>query len=120
MSGLLEINIEIPQEIYVVIIFLLRTIAQRIRDASLDLPGGSVKTDAGEILIRMQERKDTGLDFAQIPIITTESGATILLGAIASITDGYEDTDYSARYNQSCISTALGGGLGKWLCRLCY
>jgi hypothetical protein len=53
----------------------------------------SVKTDAGEILIRMQERKDTGLDFAQIPIITTESGATILLGAIASITDGYEDTD---------------------------
>jgi uncharacterized protein YaiI (UPF0178 family) len=21
-------------------------------------------------------------------------------------------------YNQSCISTALGGGLGKWLCRL--
>jgi multidrug efflux pump subunit AcrB len=95
----LEINIEIPQENLRRYNLSLATIAQRIRDASLDLPGGSVKTDAGEILIRMQERKDTGLDFAQIPIITTESGATILLGAIASITDGYEDTDYSARYN---------------------
>ena len=26
--------------------------------------------------------------------------------------------DYIRYYNQSCISTALGGGLGKWLCRL--
>ncbi|MBT4147499.1 MAG: efflux RND transporter permease subunit, partial [Gammaproteobacteria bacterium] len=95
----LEINIEIPQENLRRYNLSLASVAQRIRDASLDLPGGSVKTDAGEILIRMQERKDTGLDFAQIPIITTESGATILLGAIASITDGYEDIAYSARYN---------------------
>ena len=25
---------------------------------------------------------------------------------------------FTKKYNQSCISTALGGGLGKWLCRL--
>ena len=95
----LEINIEISQANLRRYNLSLSEIAQRIRSASLDLPGGSVKTDAGEILIRMQERKDTGLDFAQIPVITTESGATILLGDIATITDGYEDTDYSARYN---------------------
>ena len=95
----LEINIEIAQENLQRYNLSFSDIAQSIRSASLDLPGGSVKTDAGEILIRMQERKDTGLDFAQIPIITTTSGANILLGEIATITDGYEDTDYSARYN---------------------
>lgn len=95
----LEINIEISQDNLRRYQLSLAEIAQRIRSASLDLPGGSVKTDAGEILIRMQERKDTGLDFAQIPIITTQSGATIVLGDIATITDGYEDTDYSVRYN---------------------
>ncbi len=95
----LEINIEVSQENLQRYRLSLADIAQRIRSASLDLPGGSLKTDTGEILIRMQERKDSGLDFAQIPIITTESGANILLGDIASITDGYEDTDYSARYN---------------------
>lgn len=95
----LEISIEISQANLRRYNLSLSEIAQRIRSASLDLPGGSVKTDAGEILIRMHERKDTGLDFGQIPIITTESGATILLRDIASITDGYEDTDYSARYN---------------------
>jgi len=34
----------------------------------------------------------------------------------------WHQPDLAARmwlaYNQSCISTALGGGLGKWLCRL--
>ncbi|WP_428352936.1 efflux RND transporter permease subunit [Methyloprofundus sp.] len=95
----LEINIEISQDNLRRYNLSLSTIAQRIRSASLDLPGGSVKTASGEILIRMRERKDTGLDFAQIPIITTQSGATIILGDIATITDGYEDTDYSARYN---------------------
>ena len=95
----LEINIEIAQENLQRYHLSLAEIAQRIRSASLDLPGGSVKTDAGEILIRMQESKNTGLDFAQIPIITTESGVTLLLSDIATITDGYEDTDYSASYN---------------------
>lgn len=95
----LEINIEVSQENLQRYNLSLSDIAQRIRNTSLDLPGGSVKTDAGEILIRMQERRNTGQDFAQIPIISTESGSNILLGDIATITDGYEDTDYSARYN---------------------
>jgi multidrug efflux pump subunit AcrB len=38
----LEINIEIPQENLRRYNLSLATIAQRIRDASLDLPGGSV------------------------------------------------------------------------------
>ncbi len=95
----LEISIEISQDNLRRYNLSLSDIAQRIRSTSLDLPGGSIKTDAGEILIRLQERRDSGLDFAQIPIISTESGANILLADIATITDGYEDTDYSARYN---------------------
>jgi multidrug efflux pump subunit AcrB len=47
----------------------------------------------------MQERKDTGQQFAQLPIITTPSGGIVLLGDIATIHDGYEETDYSANYN---------------------
>ncbi len=95
----LEISIEIPQENLRRYKLSLAAVAQRIRNASIDLPGGSIKTDNGEILVRMQERKETGQDFASMPIITTESGGQVLLGDIATITDGYEDTDYSANYN---------------------
>ncbi|NOQ63194.1 MAG: MMPL family transporter [Methyloprofundus sp.] len=95
----LEISIEISQEILLRYNTSITQIAQRLRSDSFDLPGGSIKTEAGEILIRMQERKDTGQEFAKMPVITTASGASILLGEIATIKDGYEETDYSAKYN---------------------
>jgi len=95
----LEISIEVSQDNLQRYNISIADIAQRIRNASLELPGGSIKSTSGEILIRMQERKDTGQQFAQLPIITTPSGGIVLLGDIATITDGYEDTDYSANYN---------------------
>jgi multidrug efflux pump subunit AcrB len=95
----LEISIDIPQAHLRRYKLSLADIAQRIKNASIDLPGGSVKTSAGEILIRMKERKDYGRQFAQIPIITAANGSQVLLGDIATINDGYENTDYSTIYN---------------------
>ena len=95
----LEINIEVSQDNLQRYQLSIADIAQYIRTASLELAGGSVKTNAGEILIKMQERKETGIDFAELPIITNVSGGRVRLGDIATITDGYEDTDYSAHYN---------------------
>jgi len=95
----LEISIEVSQENLRRYHLTIADIAQRIGKASIELPGGSIKTDSGEILIRMKTRKDYGQDFAGISIITTADGSEVLLGQIASITDGYEDNDYSATYN---------------------
>ncbi|MDP2097603.1 MAG: efflux RND transporter permease subunit [Methylobacter sp.] len=95
----LEISIEVPQENLRRYKLSLAEIAQRIQNASIDLPGGSVKTSVGEILIRMKERKDYGREFAQIPIINAANGSVVLLGEIATINDSYKETDYSASYN---------------------
>lgn len=95
----LELGINISQENLRRYHLSLSEIAQRIQNASVDLPGGSVKTDTGEILIRMKERKDYGQQFAHIPIINTANGSVVLLGDIATINDDYEDTGYSASYN---------------------
>ncbi|WP_411728357.1 efflux RND transporter permease subunit [Methyloglobulus sp.] len=95
----LEISINVSQENLRRYQLSLSEIALRIQNASVDLPGGSVKTIAGEILIRMKERKDFGRQFANIPIITASNGSIVRLGDIASIEDGYEHSDYSATYN---------------------
>ena len=95
----LEIAIEVSQENLRRYQLSLDDIAQRIQKASIDLPGGSVKTASGEILVRMKERKDYGQEFADLPIITTSNGSTVRLGDIAGINDGYEDSDYSASFN---------------------
>jgi multidrug efflux pump subunit AcrB len=65
----------------------------------VELPGGSIKTDSGDVLVRMTERRDFGPEFGRIPIITTNDGTQVLLADIAEVADGFEDTDRFATYN---------------------
>ena len=95
----LEISIEVPQQTLRRYGLTLAEIASRLEAASIDLPGGGIKTDAGEILVRMKERRDTAEQFARLPVITNNDGSIVRLGEIATIKDGFEDTDYYAVYN---------------------
>jgi len=95
----LEIGIEISQENLRRYGLALDDVASRLRNASVDLPGGGLKTESGEVLIRVKERRDYGREFAQLPIITTRDGSEVLLGDIATIDDSFQDTDRYSRYN---------------------
>jgi len=95
----LEIGIEIPQEQLRRYGLRLSDVASRLATASADLPGGGLKTEGGEILIRLKERRDYGRQFAQLPIITTEDGGVVRLQDIATIDDSFADTDRHSRYD---------------------
>jgi len=94
-----EIDIEIPANTLRAYSLTLDDVAQRIRKASVELPGGAIKTPSGDILVRMKERRNFGPEFAQIPIITANDGTQILLEDIAIIKDGFEETTVSSSYN---------------------
>jgi len=94
-----EISIEVPQRHLRAYGLTLDRIAEEIRDAAIELPGGGVKTTSGEVLLRTKERRDFGREYAEIPVVSTADGATIRLEDIATITDGFEDTDEEAFYN---------------------
>jgi len=68
-------------------------VAQRVRQASLDLPGGTIKTAAGEILVRTKERRYVGHEYANIVILTNVDGTQVTLSDIATVRDGFEETD---------------------------
>lgn len=95
----LEISIEVPMASLRAYELTLEEVAKRVARASVDLPGGGIKTRGGEILVRMKERKDYGREFARIPIITSDEGTEISLEEIGAIIDGFEDTDRYATYN---------------------
>ena len=94
-----EIDVEISQNTLRAYSLTLEDVAQRIRRASVELPGGAIRTPSGDILVRMKERRDFGHEFAQIPIITASDGSQILLDDIAIIKDGFEETTVSSSYN---------------------
>lgn len=76
----------------------LGQVAAAVRQASLDLPAGSVKTSGGEILIRTKGRRYYGREYMDVAVITRTDGSKVTLGQIANVVDGFEDLDLSARF----------------------
>ncbi len=94
-----EIAIEVPQRHLRTHGLTLNRIAREIGEAAIELPGGGIKTATGEILLRTQERRDFGREYIEIPVASTPDGATITVGNLATINDGFEETDEEAYYN---------------------
>lgn len=92
----LEIAIEVPQAQLRRHGLTLDQIAGRVRQTALELPGGGIKGAAGEVLVRMTERRDYGREFAAIALQQRSDGCPLRLEDVARIIDGYEDSDYSA------------------------
>ena len=74
-------------------------VVQALRTGSLDLPGGTIKTDHGEIIVRAKGQLYTGNEFEDLPLITDAAGTVVRLGQVATVVDGFEDTDIKARFN---------------------
>jgi multidrug efflux pump subunit AcrB len=94
-----EIAIEISQAQLRTHGLTIEEIAARVRNTALELPGGSVKTDAGEVLLRTSERRKDALEFGDIPVVTSAAGTDVTLDQVAVIREGFEDTDEAAFYD---------------------
>ncbi|MEE2681283.1 MAG: efflux RND transporter permease subunit [Planctomycetota bacterium] len=95
----LEIAVEIPSEVLRNYGITPDEVARRIRSSAVEVPAGSLETEAGEVLIRTTERKDYGREFADIPIIAQSDGSVVLLGDMAKITDGFQDVNLDSQVN---------------------
>lgn len=95
----LEIGIEVPQDILRAHGLTLEGVAASLSRSSLDLPGGGVKAQGGEVLLRLAERRDRGGEFADIPVVSRPDGTWIRLDEIARIRDGFADTDQATYFN---------------------
>lgn len=94
-----EISIEISEHILRSLNLTLTDVAGIVRQSSLDLAGGSVKTEGGEILLRTKEKRYTGRDYEDITVLTRTDGSLVKLGEIATIKDGFEDLDKTATFD---------------------
>lgn len=77
----------------------MQQVANAIAANSLDLPGGSLKTSAGSILLRTRAQAYSARDFENIVVLNRDDGAVVTLGEIAAVRDGFKDTDLAVRFN---------------------
>ncbi len=95
----MEISVEIRRQDLEKYGLILEDVARQIEMSSLELPGGGIDTQAGEILLRLADRKISGAELGDIVIRSTGDGAMVRLADIATIDDGYADTDQAACLN---------------------
>ncbi len=93
-------HVEIPQDRLREYNLTLGEVARIIGQSSLDIPAGAIETQSGEILLRMKERKQWAEEFSNIKIISSDAGASLTLGDIATITDGFEEAGFHSQFNR--------------------
>ncbi len=96
-----EISIEISEEQLQRYKLSFDEVATAVRRSSLDLPGGALKTDGGEILVRSKGQAYDAKQFREIPLRSMADGGQLLLGDVAEIVDGFADTDQLTKFNHS-------------------
>ena len=74
-------------------------VANAVGMSSLDLPGGAVKTQGGEILLRTKGQRYHGIEFQDIVLVTRPDGTKVYLDDVATVVDGFEDTDTATRFD---------------------
>ena len=74
-------------------------VVQAVRRSSMDIPGGSVRAEAGEILLRTIGQAYRGGEYEDITLLTRPDGSRLRLVDVAMVIDGFEETDAWSRFD---------------------
>ena len=94
-----EISVEIPQRRLRALGLTLEEVASAVRQGSLELSAGKISAGEDEILVRTLGRKYVQADFEDILLLTRPDGTSVRVGDIATVRDGFADTELRVRYN---------------------
>jgi len=77
----------------------LEDISRAIRQSSIDISAGNVRTDGGDVLIRSKGQAYRRGDFEEIVVKTNPDGSIVRVNDIARVIDGFEEESLRTRFN---------------------
>ncbi len=107
-----EISIEVSERTLRKYGLTMSEVSQAVKNSSVDLPGGTIKSEGGDILLRTKGQVYTGQEFARLVLRTFPDGTRLTLADIATIKDGFVETDGYGRFNGRRTATlqVVAGG----------
>jgi multidrug efflux pump subunit AcrB len=100
-----EISVEVSEQTLRQYGLTMSEVSQAIRNSAVDMPGGTIKSEGGDILLRTKGQVYTGTEFSQIVLRTFPDGTRLTLGDIANIEDGFVESESFSRFNGEPNST---------------
>jgi multidrug efflux pump subunit AcrB len=94
-----EISIEVSEASLRRFGLSFEQVARAVQRSSLDLPGGSLDTAGGEILLRTQGQAYRGAEFGELVVLTRADGSRVQLRDVARVVDGFEDVDQRTAFD---------------------
>jgi len=94
-----EIDIEISEDTLRKYGLSLQAVADVVRRENIELPGGVIRSDSGEILLRGKNKRYTGDDIATLPLVTLPDGLVLTVGDLATVRDEFADVASTNQIN---------------------
>ena len=88
-----EIAIEVSEEALRRYDLSMSQVAAAVRESSLNLSAGELRTDAGDLLLRTNAKRVSGREFEDVVLRASPDGSILRLRDVARIRDGFADLD---------------------------
>ena len=86
-----QIDIEISEETLRKYGLSLQKVAEIVRRENLELPGGTIRSERGEILLRGKNKRYVGTEIAKLPLVTLPDGLVLTVGDLGTVRDEFAD-----------------------------
>ncbi len=94
-----QIDVEISEESLRRYGLTRERVAFLISKQSLDIPGGEIREKGGHVLLRTKGQAYRKGDFEKLIVLSRPDGTVIRLGDMATVRDGFAETDTQARFD---------------------
>jgi multidrug efflux pump subunit AcrB len=94
-----QIDVEIPEAKLREYGLTLGDVAQIIRRQNVELPGGSLRSPAQEVILRGKDKHVIGAEIAKIPIVTQSDGVALTVEELGMVRDEFEDITSLSNFN---------------------
>ena len=96
-----EISIEVSEAALRKYQLTFDDVTNAVRRSSIDIPGGSVRSERGDILLRTVGQAYREAEYENLVLLARPDGTRLLLGDIATVVDGFAETEQLARFDQA-------------------
>ncbi|MCG8649837.1 MAG: efflux RND transporter permease subunit, partial [Pirellulales bacterium] len=94
-----QIDVEIPEATLRSYGLSLERVAAIIRDRNVELPGGQLKGEGQEILLRAKNKGRVGDEIGRLPLVTQPGGVVLTVNDLGQVRDEFEDVTSVSEIN---------------------
>ena len=94
-----EVSIEVSEDNLRRYNLSFSDVTRAIRGTSVDMSSGNIRTKLGDMQLRTRNLADSRADFARIIVRQTPDGASIRVGDVATVKDGFAEVNLLATMN---------------------